>query len=192
MKRLVILAAALAVAGGAAAQSKKDLATKIYQLQKADVDNIAQGLVQYPADTILRQSAPYLQNKVAADKRESIGMEIQADVKKYMDETTPLVRERVHASAPGVMTPMLEQKFSEDELKQLAAFLESPVAKKYHQVMPEIMKSVYDKVGTEVNTSIVQPRATTLSQNVGKRLGFVAPSAASAPAAALAPSVKKP
>ena len=52
--------------------------------------------------------------------------EIEAEVKKYVDEAMPLVRERAVKLAPSTIGPILEEKFSEDELKQLVAWLESP------------------------------------------------------------------
>lgn len=176
MKRLVVLAAALAVAGGAAAQSKKDLVNKLLVLQQPGVENMVHGMVEQPAMQILQQAAPVLQNKVAADKREAVGKEIQADVKKYVEETYPLVKDKGVKAAPGVLSPILEQKFSEDELKQLVAWLESPVAKKYQQSLPEMMKALNEKMVTEIRPTI-DPKAQALFQTVGKRLGVEPPAA---------------
>ena len=57
--------------------------------------------------------------QVPADKREAIGKAIEADVKKYVEEATPLVRERAVKLAPSTIGAVLEEKFTEDELKQL-------------------------------------------------------------------------
>ncbi|MEX8518530.1 MAG: DUF2059 domain-containing protein [Leptothrix sp. (in: b-proteobacteria)] len=180
MKRLVVLAAALAVAGGAAAQSKKELVNKLLVLQQPGVENMVHGMVEQPAMQILQQAAPVLQNSVAADKRDAVAKDIQADAKKYVDETYPLVKDKGVKAAPSVLAPILEQKFSEDELKQLIAWLDSPVAKKYQQTLPEMMKALNDKMLTEIRPTI-DPKAQALFQTVGKRLG-VPPAGASAPA----------
>lgn len=176
MKRFVVLAAALAVAGGAAAQSKKELVNKLLTLQQPGVENMVHGMVEQPAMQILQQAGPVLQSKVAADKREAVGKDIQADVKKYVDETFPLVKDKGLKAAPGVLSPILEQKFSEDELKQLIAWLESPVAKKYQQSLPDMMKALNDKMAAEIRPTI-DPKAQALYQTVGKRLGVEPPAA---------------
>ena len=61
-----------------------------------------------------------MQRQVAPDKREAMGKAIEAEVKKYVDEAYPLVRERAIRIAPSTIGAALEEKFSEDELKQLA------------------------------------------------------------------------
>jgi hypothetical protein len=179
MKRLVVLAAALAVAGGAAAQSKKELVNKLLVLQQPGVENMVHGMVEQPAMQILQQAGQVLQSKVAADKRDAVGKDIQADVKKYVDETYPLVKDKGLKAAPGVLSPILEQKFSEDELKQLIAWLESPVAKKYQQSLPDMMKALNDKMSAEIRPTI-DPKAQALYQTVGKRLGVEPPPASPA------------
>lgn len=178
MKRLVVLAAALAVAGGAAAQSKKELVNKLLVLQQPGVENMVRGMVEQPAVQILQQAAPVLQN-MPADKRDGVAKDIQTEAKKYVDDTYPLVKDKGLKAAPVVLMPILEQKFSEDELKQLIAWLDSPVAKKYQQSLPEMMKALNDKLITEIRPAI-DPKAQALYQSVGKRLGVPA-AAASAP-----------
>jgi hypothetical protein len=44
---------------------------------------------------------------------------------------------------------VLEEKFTEDELKQLIAWLESPVNKKYQQLAPEMSNSLGQKLAAE-------------------------------------------
>ena len=75
-----------------------------------------------------------LQSRVAADKREAVAKAIQADARKYVDETVPIVRDRAIKLAPTVAGPILEEKFTEDELKQVVAMLESPVLAKFQSV----------------------------------------------------------
>ena len=74
-----------------------------------------------------------IQTQLPADKREAIGKTIEADAKKYVDEAYPPVRERALKLAPTTLGAALEEKFTEDELKQLIAWLESPVNKKFQR-----------------------------------------------------------
>ena len=83
---------------------------------------------------MMQEAGLVLQRQVPPDKREAIGKAIEAEVKKYVEESYPLVRERAIKLAPSTLGAALEEKFSEDELKQLIAWLESPVNKKFQQL----------------------------------------------------------
>ncbi len=103
---LMLGAAALAHAqGGTAAPAKKELVAKMLQQQQPAFEGAARGLVNNSAAQLMQQAGMVLQTQVPADKREAVGKAIEADIKKYIDETTPLVRERACArwcaSAPS-------------------------------------------------------------------------------------------
>ena len=106
---------------------------KILQLQQPAFENIARGLAEQSIGPVAQQATAVLQNRIAPDQREAVAKEIQADVRKYVEEATPIVRERAQKAAPGVMGALLDERFTEDELKQLVAWLESPVVRRYQQ-----------------------------------------------------------
>ena len=124
---------------------------------------------------------------VAADRREVLGREIEADLRKYVEETGPLVRDRAVKLAPSTIAPMLEDRFSEDELRQIIAMLESPVNRRFQQTFPEMQRALAEKLVAEMRTDI-ETRARALEQTVGKRLNPTP--AAPAPAAAPTPPKK--
>ncbi len=182
MKRWMILAL-LVVAGGVQAQAvsgKKELVAKVLLLQQPAIEQAAQALAERPAMQLMQQAGQALQSQVAADRREAIAKEIQADVKKYADETVPLVRERAVKLAPSTIGALLEDKFSEDELRQLIAIIESPVNRKFLQLGGEMQNALLDKLVAETQGA-VEPKLKALEQAMGKRLGLSAPSAAAAP-----------
>jgi len=128
---------------------------------------------------------------VPAEKREAVGKSIEADIRKYVDESVPIVRERAIKLAPSTIGTMLEERFTEDELKQLVAWLESPVNKKYSQVGPEMQNGFMKKL-VEESRPLVEPRLQALESKVRASLGVPAGEpAASAPAKAATPA-KKP
>ena len=174
-------------AGLAQAQTKKELAAKIVQLQQPAIEGLARGLAERPAQAMLNQAGMALQARVPADKREAIAKDIQADVKKYLDETVPMLRERALKLGPTTIQPMLEEKFTEDELKQVIVMLESPAIRKYQQTASEMETALGEKLVGETRATI-EPKLTALEQSIAKRLGITAPpapaaSGASAPAA---------
>jgi hypothetical protein len=182
----------LVLATGAQAQStpaKKELVAKVLLLQQPAIEQAAQSLAERPAAQLMQQAGMALQSQVPADKREAIAKEIQADVKKYADDVVPMVRERAVRLAPSTVGALLEEKFSEDELKQLVAIIESPVNRKFLQLGGEMQKVLLDKLIADTQGA-VEPKVKTLEQSIGKRLGMSAPTSAPAqtPAPAAAPS----
>lgn len=172
----------LATTGLAQAQTavnsaaKNELVTKILQLQRPAIEGIATVLAQQPAQQMMQGASVALQSRVAPDKREAVAKEIQADLKKYSDEVVPLLRERAVKMAPTTIGTLLEEKFTEDELRQLIAIMESPVNKKFSQMNGELQKSLGEKLVAETR-SIVEPKVKALDATIGKRLGMTPPPA---------------
>lgn len=150
--------------------AKKELVQKILQIQQPAIEAMARQLVEAPAARLLQQAGPVLQQKIAADKREAVAQEIQADVRKYVDESVPIVRERAVKLGPSTIGAMLEEKFTEDELKQVVALLESPVNKKFNAMAPDMQRALGEKLIAETRGSI-EPKMQALQNSVAKRLG---------------------
>lgn len=185
MKKLLIVAL-MAAAFGVHAEStpaKKELVAKVLQLQQPAIEQAARALAERPAAQMMQQAGMVLQTRIAPEKREAMGKEIQADVKKYVDEAVPLVRASALKLAPSTIGVLLDEKFSEEELKQLIAIFESPVNRKFAQMGGEMEKSLVEKLVADVR-GVVDPKVKTLEQSIAKRLGVPAgPAPAAAPAA---------
>ena len=107
----------------------------------------------------------------------------EADVKKYVDESYPAIRDRAVKIAPSTIGTVLEEKFTDDELKQLIAWLESPVNKKYLQLGPEMQNGFMQKLVGEARP-VLDPKLQALETKVRASLGVPAePAAATVPAA---------
>jgi hypothetical protein len=183
----------LVLASGAQAQTtpaKKDLVARILLLQQPAIEQAAQALAERPALQMLQQVGMALQSQVPPEKRENLAKDIQADAKKYADEAVPLVRERAVQLAPSTVGALLEEKFSEDELKQLIAIIESPVNRKFLQLGGEMQKALIDKLVAETQNAI-EPKVKALELAIGKRLAQATPAAAPAAPAAAAPKAAK-
>lgn len=186
-KSLLILAIAAACATAQAQSTptpKKDYVTRILKAQQPGIEQMARGLVQEPLAPLIDAAGAALQQRVPADKRDAVAKQIQADTRKFADETIALVRERALKLAPTTIGPILEEKFSEDELKQVAAMLESPVLQKFQSLGGEIQRTLIAKVVAETRGD-VEPRLKALEESISKRLA----AAGGAPAA---PAGKSP
>ena len=154
----------LAVAPLACAEqpaSKTELAAKVVKLQQAGVDSVARGLAEQPLTQMLQAAVHAVQTQVSVDRREAATKAIDAEARKYLDEVMPLLRERATTLAPGVLGPLLEEKFSEDELRQLITWLQSPVYKKFHEVAPTMQKALAQKVVSDTRVA-VEPKLKAL------------------------------
>ena len=149
--------------------AKKELVAKIIKLQQPGIDSVARQVVEVPAMQMLQQAGAALQQRVSADRRQAVAADIQADARKYVEEMGTVSRDRVNRIAPGIITPFLEERFTEDELKQLVAIIESPVNRKYQAMGAEMQKALTEKLVAELRPTI-EPKLKALNQTIAGRL----------------------
>lgn len=186
LKKQLILIALLGACVAVQAQStpgKKEAVARILKVQQAGIESIARNLAEQPAVELLAAAERSLPQRVAADKQQAVIKDIQADTKKYLDEAVPLVRDRALKLAPVSIGAVLEEKFTEDELKQIATILESPAYVKFQQISPDMQKALIEKVVAETR-GLIEPKVRSLEASIGKRLGVTPPPATSAAPAA--------
>ena len=194
--RALIALAAFGVAGTVAAQTapatptspaKKELVQRLMRLQQSDVEGFARTVVERPAAQMMREAGMALQQQQAPqEKREAAARAIEAEVKKYVEEAYPIVRDRALKLAPSTIGPIFEAKMTEDELKQLVTWLESPTAKKYQSLATELRNNFSQKLIAEM-PPILDPKLMALDGRIRTILG-VPPAGASAGPAAPAPA----
>jgi len=186
----ILACAALALATAATpvlAQSKKELVTKLLALQQPGVEQLARTIAERPAAEMTMAARQYMQN-VPAEKREGVVKAIDADLKKYADEAIPLLRDRAIALSPSMIGAELESNFNEAELKQLINWFESPVIRRYNQLIPGMQRSLSEKLVEETRGQI-EPKLKTLESSMARNLGLPPPgSAAPAQSPAQAPA----
>lgn len=193
MKKLwcavALAAASVTIAGPAQAQTKKELVQKLLVQQQPGIEGLARGLAGQTANQVMQAASEGLQ-RVPPDKREAAAKAIEADIKKFYDESEPILRSSAVKLAPAAIGAVMEEKFTEDELKQLLAWFESPVNKKYQQLGPEMQNSLTQKLVADTKPTI-EPKLRALEQSISKQLGAPAkPAAAPAASAASKPAAK--
>lgn len=164
-----------AAAPHAQTAGKKDLVQQLLQRQQPALEAIARTLVEQPAVQMMQEAGRALRTGVPAEKREAAAKAIEADVKRYVDEATPLVRDRAIKAAPATIGAMLEEKFTEEELKQLIAWFDSPVNKKYQQLNADMQKGFVQQVVMD-SRPVIDPKLRALELKVRASLGAPAPS----------------
>ncbi len=186
MRQTIITIALVAAAFGAQAQSKQDLVQKVLTAQQASIEGVGRTLAASTSQQVL-ETAGAAMGRVPQAKQEAVGKAIQDDVKKFYDEIEPILTSTATKSAPSSVGAMLEQKFTDDELKQIAAWLESPTAKKYQQSTGEMQEALTQKIVTDTRPA-VEVKLKALEEAIRGRLEAAG---AGGPAAGGQPKKKK-
>jgi uncharacterized protein len=155
---------------GAPSAAKKELLQRLITLQQPALENMAQGLAEQPARQMMG-AAEQAMSQVPEAKREAVAKQIQADARKYSDEAGAIAKERASKMGASVLTPLFDEKFSEDELRQLLVSLEAPAYKKYQAALPELSNTFAEKLIEDLKP-VLNPKLKTLEQNVAKALGI--------------------
>jgi hypothetical protein len=183
--RLALAAALIGATTVAAAQAgatpaKKELVQKILKLNQAGIEAVGTQLAGQTANQAM-QAAGQAVGRLPADKRDAVAAQVQADVRKFYDETAPLLRERAVKLGPATLGAALEEKFSEDELKTLLAWLESPVSRKYQQMAGDQQQALAQKLIEDTRAQI-EPKLKALDQTISTRLSAATGASKAAPA----------
>lgn len=169
--------------------AKKELIAKVIRLQAPMREQVMRQLAQGPIGPMGQQVGQILQFRVPPEKRDAVTKEIQGYMGKYVEETLALLHEREAKVATTVMAPLFEEKFSEDELKQLIAFLESPVQRKYLDATGDGIKAFSGQLVGDTR-GLVESKFKVMEQIVSKRLNEVMTPAPATPGAPAAPAGK--
>lgn len=195
MSRLMCVVIGMALAGSACAEGmtgvpaeKQALVQRV--LDKMGLDGVGMQMLQAPVADILRQSKVVLASRVPADKQEAAMKDITAEANKFMQEEGPVLLTSTHAIVQKDVAPLLAQKFSVDELKQLAAILESPVLAKFEGAVPEFKRTVGENLA-KADAAQIQPKMTELQKRIGVRLRTAVEGPAEGPAPAQASATAK-
>ncbi len=182
---LAVAMAATAVAHAQPSESKKALVAKVLQLEQGAIEILARAMVEQPARQIMQQAGLAMQ-RVPAERREALGKEVEGDVRKYMEEVTPIVRDRAVRLAPTTIGKLIDERFTEDELRQVLALLESPVYRKFQALGPEMQRAIGQPLVAETRSE-VEAKVRALESTVARRFAAPPAGAASTPARASAP-----
>ena len=170
-------APAMAAAPAAASSpAKHELARRWVAVQDPALEKLARSVVELPARQLLAAAEPVLRGKVPADKREAVAKQLQEAARKYVDETAPAVSKRAQELGQSDLQASIEEKYTEDELRQIVAFFESPTFKKMQQTQPQIDQALQRKLVSEMQPTI-EGKARALQASMTKILGVSPPAA---------------
>lgn len=151
------------------AETKKELVQKLIAIQQPSLEATARGLAEAPARQLVAAAQPILVQAVPAEKRDATAKLVDVEIKKYLDAAGPIVRASTNKLSQSTITKAIEDKFTEDELKQLVVILESPVLKKYQTALPDLSKSLVEQVVADARPQ-VDPKLQATQEAIRKIL----------------------
>jgi hypothetical protein len=152
----------------AVSPAKKALVERVLQLQQPTIEAIARQMAEQPALQMMQSAGPALQ-RLPAERREAVAKDIQADARKYAEEASPIVRDRAVKLAPTTIGPVLEERLTEAELKEVIAILESPVNRKYQAMGGDMQRALIEKLTADTRP-VIEPKLRALEQSMRTRL----------------------
>lgn len=180
-------APAAAAAPAPSSPAKKELVQRVLKHQQSGIERLATAMTEEPAVVLVERASMMIAANVPKERQEAIAKEIQAEVQKYLKDTVPQVRKSAQQLAPSTVGAVLETKFSEEELRQVVAVLESPAYAKYQQLSGEMQEALQAKLVGDTRAT-VEPRVQALEKAVGDRLKVATQAPATKPAAPAKPA----
>lgn len=172
------LAAGQALAADAS-PAKKALIDKLVQRQQQQAAaQLAHNVLQQPLGQLLQGAGAALQ-RMPADKREAAAKAVQAEMKKFVEENTAYLKDKFIKVMPNTTATLLDERFNEDELRQIVAWTESPLSQKFAQFGGELQQTLMQKVMPETAPTL-EGRFKALQASLTKQLGLPAPAASGA------------
>ena len=176
---LILIALTSESTSAQTSEAKKELITQLLQLQRAGIEQMARSLAEQPAALAVQNVRMHLVTRVPPERREALGKAADAEIKKYLDDAIPMLRTKAVQFAPSTVGKVLDEKFSEDELRQLIAFIDSPLNRKFQAATGDLQKALMQKLEADAKPEL-EPKVRALDNNLARALGL--PAAGSGPA----------
>ena len=169
---LAIAAAVFSTATHAqTADPKFELASKVVALQQGpELDRLVQQLSGGATQELIASWGPKLEASVPKAKQKKASEDLNVELKKYSEDTSKLIGNQVSKVSADTLVPAYAEKFSLEELKQIAAFFESPAIKKYQSTAPELGNIFVQKL-IEASRPDVMARAKQFDEAAVKIVG---------------------
>ena len=178
-----------------AADPKLEWATKVVDLQQGpDMDRLVAGLAADTTQDMINNWQPRLLANVAKPQQAKVSSDLNTELQKYSEEVSKIIRSKLPQVGTDALVPLYMERFTLEELTQIANFLEAPAIKKYQSIAPEL-GSVFTGKLVEASRAEVIARAKLFDEAATRIVGPApAPAAAKSspatPAKPAASSVK--
>ena len=170
---------------------KMEWAVKVVALQQGpELDRLVEQLANNTTGELLQNWKPKLLASVPKARQAQVTEELNTELKKYFDDVSRTIAGHVNKVSNDALVPAYMERFSLDELKQIAAFFESPAIKKYQAAAPDLGNAFVRQL-VEATRADVTTRASQFDSIAAGIIGTT-PNSRAAPAAPGSADKSKP
>jgi hypothetical protein len=99
--------------------------------QKNESNSMANQLTDSAVQPLFAKWVEQLRARVPADKQKDVGDQLNVELKKFGDSTHQLVQAQATKTAQDALVPVFMDKLSEDELKTIVTYWQTPASAKF-------------------------------------------------------------
>ncbi|MDO5623610.1 MAG: DUF2059 domain-containing protein [Pseudomonadota bacterium] len=148
--------------------------------QKADGPDMAAQLTASAVQPLIAGWSQRLDETVPPARQKDVRDKLDVELKKFADSTHKTVEAQTAKSAEAALVPVFMEKLSEEELKTIIAYLESPASAKFQALGGEAANAWAQRI-IEATKPAVESGAKTFEASANR---IVTSAAGSAPAPA--------
>ncbi len=135
--------------------AKRALAVKLAQLQQqADSAAMAEQLTASAVQPLIAGWSQRLDETVPPARQKEVRDKLDVELKKFADSTQKTVEAQTAKLAEAALVPIFMEKLTEDELKTIITYLESPVSSKFQALGPEATNAWAQRVVEATKSSV--------------------------------------
>ncbi|MFD1712291.1 DUF2059 domain-containing protein [Ottowia flava] len=105
--------------------------------QKADGEAMIEQLTGTAVQPLLAGWSQRLDETVPPARQKEVRDKLDVELKKFADSTHKAVEAQTAKAAEAALVPIFMEKLTEDELKTIVAYMESPVSAKFQALGPD-------------------------------------------------------
>jgi hypothetical protein len=157
----IAFVAACVLSTGVSAQSdtkadtKRALAVKLAQMQQKTLgpmltEQLTGGAVQ----PVLMHWSQQLEETVPQERQKEVREKLDVELKKFTETTGKAIEAQATKTAEAALVPIFMDKLTEDELKTIVTFLESPASAKFQAAMPDAADAWVGRIVDATKTTV--------------------------------------
>ena len=147
---------------------------KALQLQQQNIEGVGVTLASLTGTQMMQLAGPALA-RLPEDKRQQVTRELQMEVSRFEGDAAPLLKASALKWAPSTLGAGL-RTLTDDELKVLIAWLESPVSRKFQKVSDDSHRALLQKMSVETRPEL-DPKLKALEERMISKLKAASASA---------------
>jgi uncharacterized protein len=147
-------------------EEKKALAERIVKAQQGlELERMSTGLAQQSVGQVVQEASQVLERQIPAANKDATRKQLTDALEAYVKDVSATIKTKAPASLNSALVPIYAEKFTSDELKQLATFFESEASKKYQLTTPELGQAMFRAIVKDTEAQ-VNPKMSAFAKKM--------------------------